>query len=190
LEIYDGTRPFSELLLDALNKGITEPDPREDLSGRDVQRKLLILARKAGFELSLEDIDCQNLVPADLQRLPLSEFLGRANELDQYFANALAQASSESACIRYVARFKNDEKNGMSAQVQLATLPLTHAFANLTPGDNIFQIVSQWYQNNPLMIRGAGAGREVTAGGLHSDLVNICQQLANKQNQVNIKGIN
>jgi aspartokinase/homoserine dehydrogenase 2 len=149
----------------------------------------LILARKAGFEMSLEDIDCQNLVPADLQSLPLSEFLGRANELDQYFANALAQASSESACIRYVARFKNDKKNGMSAQVKLETLSLTDAFANLTPCDNIFQITSHWYQENPLIIRGAGAGRDVTAGGLHSDLVNICKQLAHKQNQVKIKGI-
>jgi aspartokinase/homoserine dehydrogenase 2 len=188
-ESYDGTSPFSELLLDALKQGITEPDPREDLSGRDVQRKLLILARKAGFELSLEDIDCQNLVPAHLQSLSLEEFLGRASELDQYFANALAKASSESACIRYVARFKNDKESGMSAQVTLETLSLTDAFANLTPCDNIFQITSHWYQANPLIIRGAGAGRDVTAGGLHPDLVNICKQLAHKQNQVKIKGI-
>jgi aspartokinase/homoserine dehydrogenase 2 len=188
-ESYDGTSPFSELLLDALKQGITEPDPREDLSGRDVQRKLLILARKAGFELSLEDIDCQNLVPADLQSLSLEEFLGRANELDQYFANALEQASSENACVRYVARFKNHKESGMSAQVKLETLSLTDAFANLTPCDNIFQITSHWYQANPLIIRGAGAGRDVTAGGLHSDLVNICKQIAHKQNQVKIKGI-
>lgn len=188
-ETFDGTSSFSELLLDALKRGITEPDPREDLSGRDVQRKLLILARKAGFELSLEDINCQNLVPSNLQDLSLRDFLDRANELDEYFTHALTKASKEKACIRYVARFINDEKNGVSARVELENLPLTDAFANLTPGDNIFQIVSQWYQDNPLIIRGAGAGRDVTAGGLHSDLVNICKQLAHKQNQVKIKGI-
>jgi len=189
-ETYDGSTPFSELLLSALSQGITEPDPREDLSGRDVQRKLLILARKAGFELALEDIDCQNLVPAALQSLSTNDFLGRANELDDYFANALNDANAKEACIRYVARFLNNESGGVSAKVSLEVLPQSDAFANLSPCDNIFQICSQWYQDNPLIIRGPGAGRDVTAGGIHSDLVNICKQLAHKQTQVKIKGIN
>ncbi len=189
-ETYDGSSKFSELLLNALAQGITEPDPREDLSGRDVQRKLLILARKAGFELALEDIDCQNLVPEALQALSTNDFLARANELDEYFATALSDASSKGACIRYVARFQHNEATGVSAKVSLEVLPQSDAFANLTPCDNIFQISSHWYQDNPLIIRGPGAGRDVTAGGLHSDLVKICQQLAHKQNQVKIKGIN
>lgn len=189
-ETYDGSSKFSELLLNALAQGITEPDPREDLSGRDVQRKLLILARKAGFELALEDIDCQNLVPEALQALSTNDFLARANELDEYFATALSDASSKGACIRYVARFQHNEAAGVSAKVSLEVLPQSDAFANLTPCDNIFQISSHWYQDNPLIIRGPGAGRDVTAGGLHSDLVKICQQLAHKQNQVKIKGIN
>ncbi|KGJ88502.1 bifunctional aspartate kinase/homoserine dehydrogenase II [Colwellia psychrerythraea] len=189
-ETYDGSSKFSELLLNALAQGITEPDPREDLSGRDVQRKLLILARKAGFELALEDIDCQNLVPEALQKLSTNDFLARANELDEYFATALTEANSKDACIRYVARFQHNEKTGISAKVSLEVLPQGDAFANLTPCDNIFQISSQWYQDNPLIIRGPGAGRDVTAGGLHSDLVKICQQLAHKQSQVKIKGIN
>lgn len=189
-ETYDGSTPFSELLLSALSQGITEPDPREDLSGRDVQRKLLILARKAGFELALEDIDCQNLVPAALQSLSTSDFLVRANELDDYFANALNDANAKQACIRYVARFQHDESASVSAKVSLEVLPQSDAFANLSPCDNIFQISSRWYQENPLIIRGPGAGRDVTAGGIHSDLVKICQQLGHKQNQVKIKGIN
>jgi len=188
-ETYDGSTPFSELLLSALSQGITEPDPREDLSGRDVQRKLLILARKAGFELALEDIDCQNLVPEALQSLSTNDFLGRANELDDYFANALNDANAKQACIRYVARFQ-DNDSGVSAKVSLEVLPQSDAFANLSPCDNIFQICSLWYQENPLIIRGPGAGRDVTAGGIHSDLVSICKQLAPKQNQVKIKGIN
>jgi len=189
-ETYDGSSKFSELLLDALAQGITEPDPREDLSGRDVQRKLLILARKAGFELALEDIDCQNLVPEALQALSTNDFLARANELDEYFATALAGANSKGECIRYVARFQNNEATGVSAKVSLEVLPQSDAFANLTPCDNIFKISSHWYQDNPLIISGPGAGRDVTAGGLHSDLVKICQQLTHKQNQVKIKGIN
>lgn len=189
-ETYDGSTAFSTLLLSALEQGITEPDPREDLSGRDVQRKLLILARMAGFELSLDDIDCNNLVPAALQHLSKDEFLARANELDDYFASALADANSKGCCIRYVARLSVNESDNIQAKVSLETLPKTDAFANLTPCDNIFQINSQWYQENPLIIRGPGAGRDVTAGGLHSDLVNICQQLAHKHNQVKIKGIN
>tara|TARA_R110002167_G_scaffold34573_1_gene110352 strand:+ start:152087 stop:154549 length:2463 start_codon:yes stop_codon:yes gene_type:complete len=193
-ETYDGSTAFSTLLLDALTQGITEPDPREDLSGRDVQRKLLILARMAGFELSLEDIDCKNLVPQALQKLSTEEFLTRANELDDFFASALNDANNKACCIRYVARLSvNDSANvqaNVQAKVSLEVLPQNDAFASLTPCDNIFQISSHWYQENPLIIRGPGAGRDVTAGGLHSDLVNICQQLAHKQNQVKIKGIN
>ena len=78
----------------------------------------------------------------------------------------------------------------ISAKVSLDTLPESDAFANLTPCDNIFQIRTKWYQDNPLIIRGPGAGRDVTAGGIHSDLVNICQQLITRQSLVKIKGIN
>jgi len=188
-ETYDGSQPFSNLLRDALSQGITEPDPREDLSGRDVQRKLLILARAAGFTLSLEDIRCQNLVPESLQNLTTAEFLNQAEGLDEYFAEQLMKAKANNGCIRYVARFKAKGES-VSAEVSLEILPDNDAFASLTPCDNIFQISSAWYQENPLIIRGPGAGRDVTAGGLHSDLVNICQQLTIKQNQVKIKGIN
>ena len=188
-EIYDGNKEFSVLLKEARAEGITEPDPREDLSGRDVQRKLLILARAAGFTLSLEDIECQNLVSEALQELTTEDFLARADELDAYFYQQLTDAKNNNASIRYVARFKSDHQT-ISAKVSLEQLPDSDAFASLTPGDNIFQIRSNWYQSNPLIIRGPGAGRDVTAGGLHSDLVNICQQLAHKQNQVKIKGLN
>lgn len=189
-ETYDGSTKFSTLLLDALKQGITEPDPREDLSGRDVQRKLLILARKCGFELSLEDINVQNLVPESLQALSTEDFLARANELDDYFAKALSDAKSHQACIRYVARFISDGVAPTNAKVSLEVLPENDAFAGLTPCDNIFKIKSHWYQENPLIIRGPGAGRDVTAGGIHSDLVSICQQLVQKQNKVKIKGVN
>lgn len=188
-ETYDNSVPFSILLLDALKQGITEPDPREDLSGRDVQRKLLILARAAGFELSLDDIETQNLVSEALQTVSKEEFLDRANELDDFFTSAFSNAEKNNSGIRYIARFSATSK-GIKAVVNLESLPKEHAFANVSPCDNIFQITSGWYQDNPLIIRGPGAGRDVTAGGIHSDLVAICQQLASKQQQVKIKGIN
>ncbi|GLX78139.1 bifunctional aspartokinase II/homoserine dehydrogenase II [Thalassotalea insulae] len=189
-ETYDNSVPFSQLLLDALAQGITEPDPREDLSGRDVQRKLLILARMAGFELSLTDIDCQNLVPEALQQLSTEEFLAQAAALDSYFADAYLQAADQGCCIRYIAKFSLQDNGQLCASVGLAVLTENDAFANLTPCDNVFQIRSHWYQDNPLLIRGPGAGRDVTAGGLHSDLVNICRQLVHRQQQVKLKGIN
>jgi aspartokinase/homoserine dehydrogenase 2 len=192
-ETYDGSMPFSTLLKSALLQGITEPDPREDLSGRDVQRKLLILARLAGFELSLDDIECQNLVPKALQDLTTDEFLSRAEELDKYFANELRQAKSKACCIRYVATFTQTsdglEQPKIHAKVSLEVLPLTDAFSNLTPCDNIFKIVSTYYQTNPLIIQGPGAGRDVTAAGIHSDLAIICKQLAHRKQQVKLKGL-
>ncbi|TRX57869.1 bifunctional aspartate kinase/homoserine dehydrogenase II [Thalassomonas sp. M1454] len=186
---FDGSVPFSELLIDALEQGFTEPDPRDDLSGLDVQRKLLILARLAGYDLALEDIACENLVPEFAQKLELSEFLARANELDSYYGDKLAQAQQQNGCLRYIARFI-DVDNKISARVGLEILPNDHAFANLTPCDNVFLLKSAWYQDNPLIIRGPGAGRDVTAGGLHSDLVNLCKELAVTTKAVEIKGIN
>ncbi|MBB6543436.1 bifunctional aspartate kinase/homoserine dehydrogenase II [Thalassotalea piscium] len=186
-ESYDGTVPFSTLLTEALEQGLTEPDPREDLSGRDVQRKLLILARTAGFELSMEDIRCQNLVPKSLRTLIKDEFLQSSTQLDGYFYDQLQQAKQQQKCIRYIARF-SVEKDKIQATVGLEALERDDAFANLSACDNIFQIKSQWYNTNPLIVRGPGAGRDVTAGGLHSDLVSICQQLVSRSNPVNIKG--
>lgn len=143
----------------------------------------------AGFELSLADIDCQSLVPEALRDIPLAEFLQRTNELDELFLQRLNQAKVQNCVIRYVARFTNENDN-ISAKVSLEVLTNDDAFAQLTPCDNVFQIKSEWYQANPLIIRGPGAGRDVTAGGIHADLVTICQQLNHRKQQVKLKGIN
>ncbi|WP_448567807.1 bifunctional aspartate kinase/homoserine dehydrogenase II [Thalassotalea ganghwensis] len=186
-ETYTGEKPFSQLLLQALEQGLTEPDPREDLSGRDVQRKLLILARTAGFELSLEDISCQNLVPKALAELSKAEFLNSVTKLDDDFQSKLEHVVAEQACMRYIARLSVSER-GIKASVGIEAIGQDDAFANISPGDNIFKIHSQWYGDNPLVIRGPGAGRDVTAGGLHSDLVHICKQLSGRTRQVKLKG--
>lgn len=175
---YDDSEPFSQLLLRALSLGITEPDPRDDLSGKDKQRKLLILAREAGHELGLSDIKLSSMVPDSLTKLSLPEFLERASELDSIMSELYQQAKSRGEVIRYVAALDVDESEQLVAEVGLQSLSKDHPFASLTPSDNVFLIKSQWYQDNPLIIRGPGAGREVTAAAVQSDLFYILKAIA------------
>ncbi|WP_163934641.1 bifunctional aspartate kinase/homoserine dehydrogenase II [Paraferrimonas sp. SM1919] len=174
-ENYDGSRSFSELVLEAKSLGITEPDPRDDLSGKDMQRKLLILAREMGLELELDDINLTSLVPDDLANIPLEQFIERINELDAPMAKALAEANLNKKAIRYIAHL--DVSQGINAKVALEQVEVNHPYANLTPGDNVFVLTSHFYKDNPLIIRGPGAGKEVTAAAVQSDLVQICENL-------------
>ncbi|NRF64512.1 bifunctional aspartate kinase/homoserine dehydrogenase II [Vibrio coralliilyticus] len=163
---YDGNVPFAELVDLAWQQGLTEPDPRCDLDGSDVMRKLVILAREAGLDLEPEAVKVESLVPAELANLSLDDFLDKSQLLSELLAERLEKAQREDKILRYVARL---EKNG-SATVGVEALSKEHALANLLPCDNIFAIESKWYKDNPLVIRGPGAGREVTAGAIQSDL--------------------
>ncbi|EDQ00102.1 bifunctional aspartate kinase/homoserine dehydrogenase II [Shewanella benthica] len=175
-EKYDAKKPFSELVLEAKGLGITEPDPRDDLSGRDMQRKLLILAREIGHEIELEDIELNSLVPKDLADIPLDQFLARIDELDNEMLQQFQAAAEQNKVLRYVAGL--DVVDGqLKAAVGMEWVDTQHAYANLTPGDNVFVIRSAFYQDNPLIIRGPGAGREVTAAAVQSDLAQICRDL-------------
>jgi len=175
-ENYDANKPFSELVLEAKGLGITEPDPRDDLSGRDMQRKLLILAREIGHEIELEDIELNSLVPASLADIPLEQFLGRITELDGEMLQQFQTAAEQDKVLRYVAGLDLIEGQ-LKASVGIQWVDREHAYANLTPGDNVFVIRSAFYQDNPLIIRGPGAGREVTAAAVQSDLAQICRDL-------------
>ncbi|WP_095505017.1 bifunctional aspartate kinase/homoserine dehydrogenase II [Paraferrimonas sedimenticola] len=175
-EHYDGSSPFSELVVKAKELGITEPDPRDDLSGRDMQRKLLILAREMGLELELEDIQLESLVPSALAECSLDEFMQRIAELDAPMQAAFDQAKVDGKALRYVAAL-NRTATSLTAKVGLESVALDHAYANLTPGDNVFVISSEFYSTNPLIIRGPGAGREVTAAAVQTDLAQICRDL-------------
>lgn len=175
-ENFDAKKPFSELVIEARGLGITEPDPRDDLSGRDMQRKLLILAREIGFEIELEDIELKSLVPANLADLPLEQFLTRIGELDADMQQQFVAAAEQDKVLRYVASL--DKVDGkLKAEVGIQWVDIAHPYANLTPGDNVFVIRSEFYQNNPLIIRGPGAGRLVTAAAVQSDLAHICRDL-------------
>ncbi|ABV38644.1 Aspartate kinase., Homoserine dehydrogenase [Shewanella sediminis HAW-EB3] len=175
-ENYDANKPFSELVLEAKGLGITEPDPRDDLSGRDMQRKLLILAREIGHEIELEDIELNSLVPSALADIPLEQFLGRITELDGEMLQQFQAAAEQDKVLRYVAGLDVIEGQ-LKAAVGIQWVDREHAYANLTPGDNVFVIRSAFYQDNPLIIRGPGAGREVTAAAVQSDLAQICRDL-------------
>ena len=170
---YDGSVPFSALVREARELGYTEPDPRDDLSGIDVARKLVILAREAGRMLTLEDVDIENLVPPALRDLPLAEFLSRLEELDAPLQSRLDEAQASGGALRYLARL-DDEGH---ASVALVVPPDGHAslYSRLT--DNLIQFHTRRYTDNPLVVQGPGAGPEVTAAGVFGDVLAIAQAL-------------
>ncbi|MFV8438703.1 bifunctional aspartate kinase/homoserine dehydrogenase II [Vibrio owensii] len=163
---FDGSVPFAELVDLAWQQGLTEPDPRSDLDGSDVMRKLVILARESGLNIEPESVKVESLVPEELRDLSIDAFFDQGDILSETLQERLTKAQRNDQVLRYVARL---ERNG-KATVGVEALSREHALANLLPCDNIFAIESKWYKDNPLVIRGPGAGREVTAGAIQSDL--------------------
>ena len=163
---FDGSVPFAELVDLAWQQGLTEPDPRSDLDGSDVMRKLVILARESGLNIEPESVKVESLVPEELRDLSIDAFFDQGETLSEILQERLTKAQRNDQVLRYVARL---ERNG-KATVGVEALSREHALANLLPCDNIFAIESKWYKDNPLVIRGPGAGREVTAGAIQSDL--------------------
>jgi aspartokinase/homoserine dehydrogenase 1 len=153
---YDGSAPFSSLVREAHALGYTEPDPRDDLSGTDVARKLVILAREAGVDLDLADVDIESLVPPPLRAGGADAFLQRLEELDAAIAQRHAQAQRNGCVLRHVARLDRDGR----ARVGLAELPRDHAFAHLRLTDNIVQFTTRRYAHNPLVVQGPAQGRK------------------------------
>lgn len=171
---FDGSRPFSELVKKAHAQGYTEPDPRDDLDGRDVARKLVILARECGHALSLEDVAIESLVPNDLLGIPLANFWQRLAGQDALMAERYRAAQAQNAVLRYVAHLQADG----SAQVNLRALPCDHDFARTRGTDNVLHIISKRYCDNPMVIQGPGAGREVTAAGVFADVLKVAANLS------------
>ena len=166
---FDGSVPFSQLVTEARGLGYTEPDPRDDLSGTDVARKLVILGREAGRSLSLDDVEVESLVPAALRQASVEDFMSRLGEVDASFADKLAKAKAAGQVLRYVAKLDAQGK----ASVGLVELPKEHAFANLRLTDNIVQFTTRRYCDNPLIVQGPGAGPEVTAAGVFADVLRV-----------------
>ena len=173
---YDGSKPFSDFVLEAQQGGLTEPDPRDDLSGKDVQRKLLVLARELALNLELEQIALQPLLPAGLEQGSWQDFWAQREQLDNAMAELYARAQAEGKVLRYVASLTLADDKPV-AKVAVEAVSAQHALAAIAPCDNVFVIESAWYDTNPLVLKGPGAGKVVTAGGLHADLAQLINQL-------------
>jgi bifunctional aspartokinase / homoserine dehydrogenase 1 len=176
LGCYDGSMPFSQLVMQAREMGYTEPDPRDDLSGVDVARKLVILAREMGHALSLEHVEIESLVPDFLQNVSREEFFLRIHEMDAQMLEKFQMAEKENKVLRHVASLK---LNG-DAKVSVMALDRSHAIASLKPTDNIVQFTTRRYQKNPLVVQGPGAGPEVTAAGVYADVLRVAAHLGAK----------
>ena len=170
---YDGKASFSSIVRAAKQKGYTEPDPRDDLSGMDVARKLIILGREMGLELELADVRVESLVPKGLMKCGSEEFLERLPEYDNAMLERLDSARAAGKVLRYVGRL---DAQGQ-ATVGLVQLELRHPFANIALTDNIVRYATRRYCDNPLIVQGPGAGPEVTAGGVFADLLRLCAYL-------------
>lgn len=163
---YDGNISFAEVVKQAQNEGYTEPDPRQDLSGTDVARKILILAREAGYQLNFEDIEIQSFLPESCMQGSVGDFYKELENYEAYFKNLLNSAKSEGKRLKFVANFSQGK-----ASIGLQHIDSTSDLYHLYGKDNIVILKTQRYQDQPLVIKGAGAGAEVTASGVFSDVV-------------------
>ena len=173
---WDGSQPFSTVVRQAKSLGYTEPDPRDDLSGLDVGRKLIILGREMGLRLEMADVRIESLVPAALAGCGIDEFLERLAEFDEPMLARLRAAQAKDQVLRYVGSVSADG----AASVGVVELPRSHPFANIALTDNIVRFQTARYDRNPLIVQGPGAGPAVTAAGVFADLLRVCAYLGAK----------
>ena len=169
----DGQRTFSEVVREAHSLGLTEPDPREDLSGVDVARKLIILAREMGLEVEMDAVRVESLVAEDLREGSVDQYLDSLGKHDQKMADLLSSARDKGQVVRYVGTI--DANGDLSAEMR--SYPTEHPFASLTGSDNIVSFQTARYNSQPMIVRGPGAGPEVTAAGVFADLLRLASFL-------------
>ena len=165
---------FSEILQKAIDSGYTEPDPREDLCGNDVGRKLLILARELDLENEFEEVSIENLIPPTLREGSREEFLSRLREFDPIYQE-IKDKAPQGTVLRYVGDLHGDLSQTATArlEVKLVSVPVTSALGQVKGADSIFEIYTESYGENPIVIQGAGAGAAVTARGVFGDILRI-----------------
>ncbi|MEO0573405.1 MAG: bifunctional aspartate kinase/homoserine dehydrogenase I [Bacteroidota bacterium] len=169
--------PFSKVVLEAMERGYTEPDPREDLSGSDVGRKLLILARELDLRNEFRDISIENLIPAPLQEMDKEEFISNIRNLDSKFEE-IKSKQGPNHVLRYIGDLHGDlqDEKGI-LEVKLVSVEKSSALGQVKGSDSIIEIYTESYGDKPLVIQGAGAGAAVTARGVFGDILRIAEKL-------------
>lgn len=170
-------KPFSVIVQETIDKGFTEPDPREDFSGNDVARKLLILARELDLQNEFDDVAVQNLIPEAYQDISVESFLGQLNVLDEEF-----QKIKENQAADHVLRYVGDLSGDLSQdkghlEVKLVSIPEDSTLGHVKGSDAIFEIFTESYGEQPIVIQGAGAGAEVTARGVFGDILRLSKHI-------------
>lgn len=167
---YDGTKPFAEIVKQAQDEGYTEPDPRLDLGGTDVMRKIMILAREAGEKIEMDDITNNAFLPASCFEGSVSDFYAEMAKQEEHFKALYNEASSKGCKLKFVATYQ-----GGKASVGLEHIKSDSDFYHLYGKDNIVLFHTQRYPEQPLVVKGAGAGADVTASGVFADIIRVAR---------------
>ncbi|MFY7979044.1 MAG: bifunctional aspartate kinase/homoserine dehydrogenase I, partial [Sediminibacterium sp.] len=165
---YDGTIPFAQVVRRAQTEGYTEPDPRLDLGGTDVMRKIMILAREAGELMEMDQITNESFLPASCFEGSVEDFYTEMEKQESHFKQLYESAKAKNAKLKFVAEF-----NKGSAKVGLQHIPAHSDFYHLYGKDNLVLFYTERYPEQPLVIKGAGAGAEVTASGVFADIIRV-----------------
>ena len=167
--------PFSEVLKTAIDSGLTEPDAREDLSGNDVARKLLILARELDLENEFTDVHVQNLIPENLREVAVDDFISNLEGMNEEYRQ-LKEAQEGNKVLRYVGELSGDLSQVKGdLNVKLVSVPKNSPLGSLKGSDAIFEIYTESYGEQPIVIQGAGAGSKVTARGVFGDILRVAK---------------
>jgi aspartokinase/homoserine dehydrogenase 1 len=166
---FKGAANFHDVVKEAQEKGYTEPDPRDDLSGKDFMRKMLILARDAGYPMEAADVNIEAILPElCLKAETVEDFYAALKTEDAFFSKLKSQAEAENKVLRYIGKLEDGK-----AAITLQMVDENHPFYTLSGSDNIISFTTDRYKERPLVVKGPGAGAEVTAAGVFADLINI-----------------